>query len=62
MDLEICYRPGKANASADTLSCIPTVSVASVVAASEDLGAAQRVDPDFRLVIAYLNKSESNVA
>ena len=56
MDLEICYRPGKANASADTLSGIPTASVASVIAASEDLGATQRVDPDFRLVLAYLDK------
>ena len=56
MDLEIRYRPGKADASADTLSRIPTASVASVVAASEDLGAAQRVDPDFKLVFAYLDK------
>ena len=56
MDLEIRYQPGKSNASTDTLSCIPTASVASVVAASEDLGAAQRVDPDFRLVFAYLDK------
>ena len=35
---------------------IPTAFVASVVAASEDLGAAQRVDPDFRLVFAYLDE------
>ena len=46
----------RANASADTLSRIPTASVASVVAASEDLGAAQRVDPDFKLVCVYLDK------
>ena len=35
IDLERRYRPGKANASADTLSRIPTASVASMVAASE---------------------------
>ena len=56
MDLETRYQPGKANASAGTLSRIPTASVASVVAASEDLGAAQRVDPDFRLVFDCLDK------
>ena len=37
MDLEIRYRPGKSNASVDTLSRIPTASVASEFAASEDL-------------------------
>ena len=38
------------------MSRIPTAFVASVVVASEDSGAAQRVDPDFRLVFAYLDK------
>ena len=54
MDLDIRYRPGKANTSADTLSRLPVASVSGVVAALADLAADQRSDSDFKLIFAYL--------
>ena len=55
MDLDIRYRSGKSNCSADTLSRNPVLdAVSCVVAETTELGFQQCGDPEFKSFIDYL--------
>ena len=58
MDLEIRYRPGNANHSAEAFSRNPVVEsvVSSVVVETTTIGREQHSDPDLQPLIDYLEK------
>ena len=58
MDLDIRYRSGKSNCSADALSRNPVADavVSCVVAETTELGLQQHSDPEFKALIDYLEK------